>query len=141
MAEVLQLSDIVKITRLPAHTVRQWSVGRPYRIGASVRASSHRGVPKLFSPDDALRFAVVAQLTRDGLISRVIKAALDGFRAHAETLAITSGRVHWWNVVPFDVWGRAELEVEEKISVYVLNLARLRDELYRKIAARRENQE
>jgi len=138
MAEVLQLSDIVKLTRLPAHTVRQWSIGRPYRIGATVRESSQRGVPKLFSSDDALKFTVAAQLTRDGFISGVIKEALHKFNAHAETVAITSGRVRWLNVVPFDLVGRAELE--EKISVYILDLARLRDELKQRIAKRTEHQ-
>lgn len=138
MAEVLQLSDIVKLTRLPSHTVRQWSIGRPYKIGASVRASSHRGVPKLFSPDDALRFAVAAQLTLDGFISTVIKAALNELNTDAETLLITAGRARSWNLIPFDVMGRAELQ--KRISVYVLNLARLRDELYSRIAVRRKNQ-
>jgi hypothetical protein len=139
MAEVLQLSDIVKLTRLPAHTVRQWSIGRPYRIGATVRESSQRGVPKLFSSDDALRFTVAAQLTRDGFISDVIKDVLSDFKPSAETLAITSGRVWWVDQIPFDAW--AQKELEERISVYVLDMARLRDELKQRIAKRRESQE
>jgi hypothetical protein len=138
MAEVLQLSDIVKLTRLPAHTVRQWSIGRPYRIGATVRESSQRGVPKLFSSDDALKFTVAAQLTRDGFISGVIKEALHEFKAHAEILEIISGRVRWWNVGSFDLVVRVELK--KRLSVYVLDMARLRDELKQRIAKRTEHQ-
>lgn len=139
MGEVLQLSDIVKVTGLPAHTVRQWSIGRPYQIGASVRGSSHRGVPKLFSADDALKFMVGAQLTRDGFASHAIKVALDRLdaHAHAETLEISGGRARLWNVIPSIALAAAE--PEKRISIYVLNLRRLRTDLNRKIATREGN--
>jgi hypothetical protein len=136
MSAVLQLSDIARLTGLAVHTVKQWSIGRPYKIEATVRQSSERGIPKLFSEGDALKFAVAAQLTRDGFVSRVINAALVRFNAHAATLAIISGRSHWWDLTPFDAVGRAE--VEKKISTYVLDMARLRSELDRKIATKME---
>ncbi len=138
MVAVLQLSDIMRVTGLPAHTARQWTLGRPYAIAASVRDSSARGVPKLFDPADALRFAVAAQLTRDGFMSSVIKAALDKLDSsnarHAETLVIASGRAHFVDLIPSDMVARVELD--KKISVYILNLGRLRTEVHEKIAAR-----
>ena len=134
MDVVLQLSDITRVTGLPTHTARQWTLGRPYAIASSVRESRARGVPKLFDAADALRFAVAAQLTHDGFTSRVIKAALAKLDTHAETLEIAPGRIHSWTLIPSDVVARVELD--KKLSAYVLNLGRLRAELHRKIAAR-----
>jgi hypothetical protein len=141
MAAVLQLADITRLTGIPANTARQWMQGRPYAIAASVRDSAARGVPKLFDAADALRFAVAAQLTRDGFTSRIIKSVLkklDSFNGqHAATLTIAQGRVHFVDLIPSDMVAR--LGLDKKISVYILNLGSLRDELNLNIATRTQS--
>jgi hypothetical protein len=134
MSDIFQLADVAKITGLALNKIQQWTLGRPYKIRASVRLSSKRGVPKLFNADDVLKFIVVKQLTQDGFMSRIIQSALLALKPHTLTLSITKGRAHSVDIRAIDLVAKTEL-YNKNVSVCVLDVAQLRTELSEKIAA------
>jgi hypothetical protein len=90
---VLQARDVGRLAGLTENAVKQWTIGRPYKIRPSVRHSTGKGIPNLYSLTDALRFAVAIELTSDGFQSRVIQRVLDSFDPSANTLLIMRDRI------------------------------------------------
>jgi hypothetical protein len=139
MGAVLQAKDVGLLVGLTEDAVKQWTLGRPYAIRPSIRLSTGKGIPNLYSLTDALRFAVVTQLTADGFQSHVIQRALSSFDATAKTLLI-SRRVGggepeaWFSKLPMLRLARQEESKTRKFaqrSFYVLDVESLRDWLER----------
>jgi len=88
MTGVLQAKDVAKLVGLTEDGVKQWTIGRPYSIHPSIRSSTGKGIPNLYSFEDALRFNVAVELTADGFQSFVIQRVLDSFDPTAQALFV-----------------------------------------------------
>jgi hypothetical protein len=128
---VLQAKDVGILAGLTENAVKQWTIGRPYKILPSVRHSTGKGMPNLYSLTDALRFAVARDLTGDGFQSRVIQRVLDSFDPSANTLLITGMRIEFSHQSPLRCATEAVRYRESHefvyLSFYVLDMKAIRE--------------
>ena len=132
MSAVLQAKDLGLLAGLTENAVKQWTIGRPYAIRPSIRLSSGKGMPNLYSLTDALRFSVAIELTADGFQSRVIQQMLNSFDATATTLLIRRNRIEFSSMSMLRCAKQEEAETREFVqrSFYLLDLKSLRSTLY-----------
>lgn len=134
---VLQARDVGLLVGLTEDAVKQWTIGRPYKIRPSIRSSTGRGIPNLYSFSDAVRFAITKRLTSDGFQSDVVELAQTFFEdvgAHAKTLRISSegrgGPNVELSIDSFREIAKRETESRQVVrSFYLLDVASLREEL------------
>jgi DNA-binding transcriptional MerR regulator len=73
---VFGLGEAAQIVNTPPSRLKDWTIGRPFRIKASVRAASGIGSRNLFSREDLYVIALIKRLTDAGLSSRVVEGVL-----------------------------------------------------------------
>jgi hypothetical protein len=131
MNAVLQAKDVGLLAGLTENAVKQWTIGRPYAIRPSIRQATGKGVPNLYSLNDALRFKVAIELTADGFQSGVIQRVLDSFDATAKTLLVKRDWVEFSHLTMLRCAKKEEAETREFVqrSLYVLDLKSLREAL------------
>src|SRR5215471_130181 len=131
MNAVLQARDVGLLAGLTENAVKQWTIGRPYAIQPSVRRASGKGVPNLYSLNDALRFKVASELTADGFQSGVIQRVLDSFDGNANTVLIRRDRVEFSHLPFLRCAKKEKAETREfvQLSFYVLDLQSQRNAL------------
>ena len=79
--EVFELADVAAILGIEKSRVKYWTIGRPFSVQASVRASFGKGSRNLFSRNDIYCFALVKRLSDVGAPAKAIQDMLEKLAA------------------------------------------------------------
>lgn len=74
--QIYELADIAVLLDLEKSRVKNWTIGRPFSVRPSVRASSGKGSRNLFSRNDVYCFALVKRLNGIGVPVEAIQQML-----------------------------------------------------------------
>lgn len=74
--QIYELADIASLLGLEKSRVKNWTIGRPFSVRPSVRASSGKGSRNLFSRNDVYCFALVKRLNEIGVPVEAIQQML-----------------------------------------------------------------
>ena len=80
--QIYELGDIAAILGIEKSRVKSWTIGRPFSVRASVRASFGKGSRNLFSRQDVYCFALVHRLNEVGVPVAAIQGMLEKFRPY-----------------------------------------------------------
>lgn len=75
--QIYELADIAALLGIEKSRVKNWTIGRPFSIQPSVRASFGKGSRNLFSRNDVYCFALVQRLSEAGAKSADIQGMLE----------------------------------------------------------------
>src|SRR5436309_4088844 len=75
--EVFTIGEIATILQVPLSRLKNWTVGRPFKIIPRIMAATGKGSRNLFSLEDVYVFALVNQLHTDGLSHKLIPEVLE----------------------------------------------------------------
>ena len=89
--QIYELADIAAILGLEKARVKNWTIGRPFSVRPSIRASFGKGSRNLFSKNDVYCFALVKRLNEIGTPVEAIQQMLKG--GYGAELAEDSS---WW---------------------------------------------
>ena len=146
--QIYELADVAAILGLQKSRVKNWTIGRPFSVRPSVRASFGKGSRNLFSRNDVFSFALVKALNERGAPVDAIQKMLERFAGDLPNDALWKGRT--WLVLkranrdvscdlfePEDM-GYINLRIEaedEIVCSYMVNLASIVDAVSEKINA------
>jgi DNA-binding transcriptional MerR regulator len=94
--EIFFLAHVAAIIQIPESLVKNWTIGRPLKIGTH-RSAMGTGSRNLYNIHDLYRFAVAKRLSIDGFAPRAIQSILDGLSADftsSEFAIVTCGAGH-----------------------------------------------
>jgi hypothetical protein len=77
VGHVFSLGDVADILKVPKTRIKNWTIGRPFKIVPKVLAAHGKGSRNLYSLDDLYLFALVNQLHEDGLSNSVVQLVVD----------------------------------------------------------------
>jgi hypothetical protein len=96
--EIFELGEIAKVLGMSITKVKNWTIGRPLTIEASIRTATGQGSRNLFSLEDVYLMGVANELSRAGMAAAAIgkvlvavKAKFPDGLAQAGTLYATRG--------------------------------------------------
>jgi DNA-binding transcriptional MerR regulator len=78
--QIYELADIAAILGIEKSRVKNWTIGRPFSVQASVRASFGKGSRNLFSRQDVYCFELVHRLNEVGVPVAAIQGMLEKLR-------------------------------------------------------------
>jgi hypothetical protein len=79
--DVFELGDIAKILGMPIAKAKNWTIGRPMTIEASIRTASGHGSRNLFSLEDVYVMGVANELSKAGMAANAIGKLVGAVRA------------------------------------------------------------
>jgi hypothetical protein len=79
--EIFELGDIAKILGMPIAKVKNWTIGRPMTIEASIRTATGHGSRNLFSLEDVYVMGVANELSKAGMAANAIGKLVGSVRA------------------------------------------------------------
>jgi hypothetical protein len=74
--EIFELSSVARILKVPSSRIKNWSIGRPFKVRPAVRAARGKGSRNLYNLDNVMQLALISQFTENGLTPRVIEHVL-----------------------------------------------------------------
>jgi hypothetical protein len=80
--QIFELADVAAILGIEKSRVKNWTIGRPFSVQASVRASFGKGSRNLFSRNDVYCFALVERLIGVGTPVAAIQQMLEVVKPH-----------------------------------------------------------
>ena len=80
--QIYELADVAAILGIEKSRVKNWTIGRPFSVQPSVRASFGKGSRNLFSRNDVYCFALVQRLVEAGTPVAAIQKMLDAVKPH-----------------------------------------------------------
>ena len=83
---VFQLAEVAKLLEMPNSRVKNWTIGRPFRITPSVRVAKGTGSANLYSVHDVYLMAIANQLSVDGLATEIIERTMKKLKPDVELL-------------------------------------------------------
>jgi DNA-binding transcriptional MerR regulator len=82
---VFELADVAAILGIEKSRVKNWTIGRPFSVRASVRASFGKGSRNLFSRNDVYCLGLVKRLSEVGAPAKAIQSMLEKLGAEVAT--------------------------------------------------------
>ena len=79
--DVFELGDIAKILGMPIAKAKNWTIGRPMTIEASIRTATGQGSRNLFSLEDVWLMGVANELSHAGMAANAIGKVVGAVRA------------------------------------------------------------
>jgi len=79
--EIFELGEIAKILGMSLTKVKNWTIGRPLAIEASIRTATGQGSRNLFSLEDVYLMGVANELSRAGMAAKAIGKVLEAVKA------------------------------------------------------------
>jgi hypothetical protein len=79
--DVFELGDIAKILGMPLAKVKNWTIGRPMTIEASIRTATGHGSRNLYSLGDVWLMGVANELSKAGMAANAIGKVVGAVRA------------------------------------------------------------
>lgn len=80
--QVYELGDVAAILGIEKSRVKNWTIGRPFSVQASLRASFGKGSRNLFGRNDVYCFALVERLIEVGAPVAAIQEMLEVVKPH-----------------------------------------------------------
>lgn len=77
MIDVYELADVGRILGLEKSKAANWTLGRPFKVVPSIRASSGKGSRNLYSEEDLFTLMLVKQLHSMSLPPAIIQQVID----------------------------------------------------------------
>jgi len=74
---VFTLGEVAEILEAPKSRIKNWTIGRPFKIVPKVRAFRGKGSRNLYSMQDVYLLALVSQLHNDGFSNNVIEHVIE----------------------------------------------------------------
>jgi hypothetical protein len=71
--EIFELGEIAKILGMSLTKAKNWTIGRPLKLEASIKTASGQGSRNLFSLEDVYLMGVANELSHSGLAAAAIK--------------------------------------------------------------------
>jgi len=145
--QVYELADIAAILGMEKSRVKNWTIGRPFSVRPSVRASVGKGSRNLFSRNDIFCFALVKRLNEIGVPVTAIQNVLkkmeaelprDEFWKSARWLHLqrTNRDTSFAIAIDVDTFGYENVTIEaedEFVCFYALNMKVIEDLISTKI--------
>jgi hypothetical protein len=78
--DVFELGDIAKILGMPIAKAKNWTIGRPMTIEASIRSATGHGSRNLFSVEDVWLMGVANELSKGGMAANAIGKVVGAVR-------------------------------------------------------------
>jgi hypothetical protein len=79
---VFELGEVAAILNLPTTRVKNWTIGRPFSVRPSIRASFGKGSRNLFSKNDVCCLALLERLIGAGASVADIQKMLEAVKPH-----------------------------------------------------------
>jgi hypothetical protein len=98
--EIFELSSVARILKVPSSRIKNWSIGRPFRVIPALRAARGKGSRNLYNLENVRQLALISQLTDNGLTPRVIEHVLK--LIPKESFQILSLEQHPWWIINID---------------------------------------
>jgi hypothetical protein len=76
---IFELDEVATIVGMPKSLAKNWTIGRPLKITASVRSARGKGSRNLFSLIDVFKMALAYEMSEAGLSVRLIQRVLEQF--------------------------------------------------------------
>jgi DNA-binding transcriptional MerR regulator len=95
---VYQLADVAAILGMQKSHIKNWTIGRPFSVRASLRSSSGKGSRNLFTRNDVNRFALVRRFHEIGAPVPAIQQMLDELSPELDQEAVwkaSKEKTHW----------------------------------------------
>ena len=134
--DIYEIGDVAAILGIEKSLVKNWTIGKPFAVLPSVRASSGTGSRNWFGRNELFCFALVRKLNEAGAPVAAIEKLLDkqsdlwedGFwESHDWVVVSYNGHDAWYeiNIAP-DATFNVRLEPEhEMVYFYAVNLKKL----------------
>jgi len=74
---IYELADVARFLGIDKSRLKNWTIGRPFKVRPSVRSASGKGTRNLFCVDDLYAFAVIQHLNDAGVPILAIQGLLD----------------------------------------------------------------
>jgi DNA-binding transcriptional MerR regulator len=74
---VFTLGEVAEILEAPKSRIRNWTIGRPFKIVPQVRAFRGKGSRNLYSMQDVYLLALLSQLHNDGFSNKLIEHVIE----------------------------------------------------------------
>lgn len=79
--EVFELGEIAKILGMSLTKAKNWTIGRPFTIEASIKTASGHGSRNLFSLDDLYLMGLANELSKTGMAANAIGKLVEILKA------------------------------------------------------------
>jgi hypothetical protein len=96
--EIFELGEIAKILGMSLTKAKNWTIGRPLKLEASIRTATGQGSRNLFSLEDVYLMGVANELSHSGMAAMAIKKLVEALQgkfpdglAGADTLYVVRG--------------------------------------------------
>jgi hypothetical protein len=133
--DVFELGDIAKILGMPIAKAKNWTIGRPMTIEASIRTATGHGSRNLYSLEDVWLMGVANELSKAGMAANAIGKVVGAVRAElpdglgsVDTLFITRGEKGTYRIETRE----SRLPTDTVIRI-AINVRRLRERVDRKV--------
>jgi len=130
---------MAKVVHMPLTKAKNWTMGRPIRFKASLRAGKGTGSRNLYSPDDVYLMAMAYECSKAGMAAKAIGKLVEAVKAKfpsglgaVETLFVSRGpklayRIETWEErVPADAVVRIVIDVQGIRALVDREVAKLR---------------
>ena len=78
--DVFELGDIAKILGMPIAKAKNWTIGRPMTIEASIRTATGHGSRNLYSLEDVYLMGIANALSKAGMAAKAIGKLVGAIR-------------------------------------------------------------
>ena len=76
-----EYSEMVRVLGMSPAKAKNWTVGRPFKIEASIHTSTGQGSRNLYSLDDVYLMGIANELSKSGMAANAIGKILDALKA------------------------------------------------------------
>jgi hypothetical protein len=129
--DIFELGEIAKILGMPLTKVKNWTIGRPLKIEASVKTASGQGSRNLFSMEDVYLIGLANELSKAGLAAKAIGKLIEAVRMKlpnglggVDTLYVSRGPK-----LGYRIETRENRVPEDAIVRITINMSSLRDRI------------
>jgi len=138
--EVFEIADVAKIVGVPISRIKNWTIGRPFRVRPTVRAARGKGTRNLYSTQDVYILGLINQMTVDGIAPSTIQQFLWTLQRSLElkqalllkpwlVLRVYGSRVQI-DLVNDEIASQTfSTRTDESFGRYILDLGRLLDQI------------
>lgn len=123
-----EYSEMMRVLGMSSAKAKNWTVGRPFKIEASVHAASGQGSRNLYSLEDVYLMGIANELSKAGMAANAIGKLIEAVKAKfpsglgaVDTLYISRGPK-----LAYRIEARADRLPKDDIVRFTINVRELR---------------
>lgn len=138
---IYELSDVARFLGIDKSRLKNWTIGRPFKVRPSVRSATGKGTRNLFCLNDLYAFALVQHLNDAGVPILAIQGLLDKrdgdyFWKNQGWVLISRRGDRYVYEDPKEVSNPLVLDPKQKVTCfYAVNVALIQDAVLARIGA------